>query len=146
MSSRTALTVLNDVAAAMFDAVDSRLMWTEFFGPSSPTSRDRVRQSKEPTQFDIAGVEVFQQTWGSTALGFDGIGGAAMSTCNVTVITGSMGDKAVYMGPRFAYHIVRPNKKFFEDVASHCIADVRSANNKYEVKDEQKENPGAKES
>lgn len=46
----------------------------------------------------------FPQTWGSTALGFGGIGGCAMTTAQTYVVT-VQGRVLVYFGPRFAYEI-----------------------------------------
>ena len=130
MSRGIALTVLNDVAAAMFDACANHLLSFEV------TDFKREKHAKRPTQYDIQGIEVFQQMWGSTALGFGGIGGAAMTTCNVIIITGPMGDRCVYFGSGFAYHIQRPNRQFADDVTSKRVSDVRSAKKKYE--DEEK--------
>ena len=50
----------------------------------------------------IDSVEVFQQIWGSTALGFDGMGGNATTTANTILVTAN-GHCAVYFGSRFAY-------------------------------------------
>lgn len=46
----------------------------------------------------------FPQTWGSTALGFGGIGGAAMTTAQTYVVLAN-GSVFVYFGSRFAYEI-----------------------------------------
>ncbi len=55
------------------------------------------------------------QIWGSTACGFGGIGGAAMTTAQ-TVVVKCMGlDVAlVYHHNKFAYAIEEPNEKFEE--------------------------------
>lgn len=66
-------------------------------------------------------VEVvsFPQAWGSTALGFGGIGGAAVTTAQTTVIIGPAGDAAVYFGKRIAYYIESPNSEFYKDLGMH---------------------------
>lgn len=46
----------------------------------------------------------FPQTWGSTALGFGGIGGQAMTTAQTYVVI-TYGTVYVYFGSRFAYEM-----------------------------------------
>ena len=46
----------------------------------------------------------FPQVWGSTALGFGGIGGQALTTAQTYVIL-AQGSIYVYFGSRFAYEI-----------------------------------------
>lgn len=66
-------------------------------------------------------VYSFPQTWGSTALGFGGIGGAAMTTATTTVILyESCG--LVYFGQRKAYLIERINETFWNDVCKFNMA------------------------
>lgn len=68
---------------------------------------------------------MFKQTWGSTALGFGGIGGQAMTSAYTTVVidvyTGWCG---VFFGERLAYAIKNPNQKFYEDVHNRQMVDV----------------------
>lgn len=60
---------------------------------------------------------VFSQVWGSTALGFGGIGGQAMTSAYTTVIFDDyLNIWAVYFGERMAYMIKNPNDIFMEDV------------------------------
>lgn len=66
----------------------------------------------------------FPQTWSSTALGFGGIGGAAMTRAQ-TVIVGYGNHFVVYFGPRFAYEVVGPNKLFFDDMKACHMASVK---------------------
>lgn len=65
-------------------------------------------------------VNVFLQTWGSTCLGFDGIGGQAMTSAYTTVIweerTGIYG---VFFDEGLAYVIKNPNDLFMESMNSH---------------------------
>ena len=62
-------------------------------------------------------VEVFPQVWGSTALGFGGVGGQVITNAYTTVIyeTGS-GIYGVFFNERLAYIIENPNHLFFEDL------------------------------
>ena len=65
-------------------------------------------------EFDVI---VFSQIWGSTALGFDGIGGQAMTSAYTTVIQEEiMGVYGVFFGNSLAYIIENPSDEFFEDI------------------------------
>lgn len=68
----------------------------------------------------------FPQMWGSTALGFGGIGGQAMTTAQ-TVVIGYGNRYEVYFGGRFAYEVINPNEKFFEDMRKWRMASLRDA-------------------
>lgn len=129
--SMCALTILNDVAAAIHKAC-SDLPLVETVGPSSPAVRDRVRKQRKHDIYDLQSVVVFQQLWGSTALGFGGIGGQAITTCNVIIVEGHTGAHAVYFGSRLAYVIARPNDQFFTDVKSKGVCEVSRAKSRYE--------------
>lgn len=74
-----------------------------------------IDKTRRPEIRDIEVVAMFSQTWGSTALGFGGIGGAAMTDA-YTVIIKHNNEFCVYFAGRFAYKIVKPNKRFFEDI------------------------------
>ena len=91
-----------------------------------------------PTDFNTEVVAMFPQTWGSTALGFGGIGGQAVTSAYVVVVQGPCRDCAVYFGSRFAYRIDNPNRKFWEDVAARCMVDVSGGKRAYETDQETK--------
>lgn len=67
-------------------------------------------------------LRMFSQTWGSTSLGFGGIGGQAMTMAYTTVIydvnTGWCG---VFFGERLAYKLHNPNQDFWKDVSEERI-------------------------
>lgn len=73
-------------------------------------------------------VSVFEQTWGSTALGFGGIGGAAMTTAFTSVVQAGENTFAVYFHERFAYEISNPTEQFFRDIENKELASRRWAN------------------
>ena len=101
---------LNTIAFAMHDA------------------KKRLYPDKSHVWTDDMNCILFPQTWGSTALGFGGIGGAAMTTVSVAVITSLPRHRAaVYFGPRHAYTIDRPNAAFFVDVANHQMVALKDA-------------------
>jgi hypothetical protein len=87
----------------------------------------------------ITGVEpeltTFPQMWGSTALGFEGFGGSALTTAYTSVVWCVRSDVyAVYFDKDFAYLIEAPNKYFFDDMLNHRMASV-SESGKYRRKD-----------
>lgn len=60
---------------------------------------------RRPDASEIRVVAMFPQTWGSTALGFGGLGGAAMTEAYTTVLEGPGRQQAVYWAGQFAYLI-----------------------------------------
>lgn len=89
---------------------------------------------------------VFPQTWSSTALGFDGCGGQAITEAYTTVVEMSWDyinktddirglnlttsdDKiyAVFFDGRIAYMCLNPNSEFFRDFNRMCMKPQRGA-------------------
>ena len=74
-------------------------------------------------EFEV--INVFSQTWGSTALGFGGIGGQAITSAYTTIIENiDLGYLAVFFGERMAYIIRHPNDEFVEDVKNRNMRSV----------------------
>lgn len=93
----------------------------------------RVTKRRRPTDYDIGVVAMFPQTWGSTALGFGGVGGQAITTAYTIVLENGLdGQHAVYFGGRFAYKVKRPNALFWEHVGDLRLAAVGADVKKYE--------------
>lgn len=98
-----------------------------------PVTKSRVKKVKTDEfderrpYVDEMDVHMFPQTWGSTALGFGGIGGAAMTTAYTVIVRGPQGDYAVYFSGRLAYHIENPERRFFEDIAKGQMECVRGS-------------------
>lgn len=92
------------------------------------TSSLRIDNQENPR--DIVDVVAFVQTWGSTALGFNGIGGNAMTPAITTIVYKSSGVADVFFAGRKAYSC-KVNSVFQEDVAKRCMASV-SNKSKYE--------------
>ena len=66
---------------------------------------------------------VFTQLWGSTTLGFSGIGGSAMTEAYTTVCnTDSSNIYGVFFGEKLAYVVKNPNDRFFVDLREHNMA------------------------
>ncbi len=107
---------LNAMATAINSALIKDLPDIEFKRRSGETAKRRPRSE------EIA-VYQFPQGWGSTALGFGGIGGAAITSADTTVVE-SLNHCAVYFAGRLAYVVEAPNQKFWEDVNSRSLAEV----------------------
>ena len=68
--------------------------------------------------------------WGSTALGFGGMGGSAMTTAYTTVIVCDQ-NAAVFFAGRHAYSIDNFDASFKEDLAKHIMPSVDTATERY---------------
>lgn len=79
-------------------------------------------------------IRIFEQIWGSTALGFPGMGGQAMTTANTYVLIPINIDSPcfVYFAGRFAYS-VDYSQEFMEDVRKESVEAVYRSS-KYPMK------------
>ena len=92
----------------------------------------KVKKTRRPDMDDIEVVGMFNQLWGSTALGFGGIGGQAMTNA-YTVVLSCGTEHAVYFGGRFAYKLAsRVGELFRGDIAKRSMLPV-AQQRKYEV-------------
>lgn len=92
-----------------------------------------IDKTRKHSMYDTTVAAMFVQTWGSTALGFGGIGGQAITSAYVSVIESNLtGEHAVYFHGRLAYVIDRPNEKFWADVHGHRMVDARDGKAAYE--------------
>lgn len=80
-------------------------------------------RARRPYETEVD-VTMFAQTWGSTALGFGGIGGQAFTTAYTVVVQGPAGEALVYFGGRLAYRINRPNHMFNDDIRNRFLLPV----------------------
>ena len=70
-------------------------------------------------------IQAFPQIWGSTALGFGGVGGDAMTTKYTTVIEDVVtGVMFVYFDITYAYTVYEPTAQFFNDLYNQNLASV----------------------
>lgn len=77
---------------------------------------DRTLPLGERVQANAFDYYVFPQMWGSTALGFEGIGGDAMTIASTVIAYNSYTKFAlVFFGEEFAYLVKDPNESFFKD-------------------------------
>lgn len=95
-----------------------------------------VDKKRRPSPHDCE-VAMFPQTWGSTALGFDGVGGQAITSAYTVVVECvRTGFRAVYFGGRFAYLVpARPADEqarcFQEHLAAQNLVECSKASKAY---------------
>jgi hypothetical protein len=74
---------------------------------------------------------MFPQTWGSTALGHGGMGGAAVTTAYTIVLECYATDEfLVYFGGQYCYSVSRRSKNldtFVEDCRNHNLGSKRDS-------------------
>lgn len=133
---------LNDLAAAIHQACLRDLPEIHYMGYDSKKAKLQIPYSEKctqpmtrrPTPYDLDDVEMWSQMWGSTALGFGGMGGAAMTTATVILVwMNNRRNVAVYFGGRHAYTITNPNEKFWEHYTKKQMGDVSGAIKRYET-------------
>jgi hypothetical protein len=88
-----------------------------------------IDQFKIDNPYDDIEVYIFPQVWGSTALGYGGFGGQAITTAE-TIVLHAQDENLVrvyFGGSRLAYQIKNPNQKFFEDLYAQRLVEVCKA-------------------
>lgn len=97
-----------------------------------------IRKVRRPYVHELE-VDMFPQGWGSTALGYPGIGGQAMTSAYTVVISYEQHKFCVYFGAggALAYYVdlnmlSRTGRdSFMNDLHDHCMADVQKAITRY---------------
>lgn len=78
-------------------------------------------QNIKNIQDDDFDIDIFEQVWGNTSGGFEGIGGSAMTTQTTYVLIPKFDhDCLVFFGGKFAYKAPY-TKKFRDDVAMGAV-------------------------
>ena len=96
--------------------------WEEF--RRSGDKNATVKKTRRHTTRDFSVIGMFPQTWGSTALGHGGIGGAAVSTAYTVVLSSHYtGEHLVYFGSQLAYTVLKPNNRFWNDLAERNMCE-----------------------
>lgn len=80
---------------------------------------------------DIQQVFVFEQAWGSTALGFGCVGGSVMTSAWTHVIFTWDGKYYVFFNGKYAYTVYLSNEKFMEDLMKQNMQSVDGARRYY---------------
>ena len=118
-------TMHHALAHAQYEALSDIVYEDRDWEHYRKTKEDRrITKTKRPSSYDMEVFAMFAQTWSSTALGFGGIGGQAITTDYVIIIE-CQGEYAVYFGGRHAYTLDKPNEQFFIDVSKRRLADVK---------------------
>lgn len=88
-----------------------------------------VDNFKKDIQNDDIEVYVFPQVWGSTALGYGGIGGSAMTSSSTIVLHAFYTNivRVYFGGEKLAYEIHNPAQIFWDDLYKHNVADCHKA-------------------
>lgn len=88
------------------------LIWERFWN----AIKDDLNEEEKKYRPEFT-MDMFEQTWGSTSLGFGGIGGQAITSAYTTVVRDIYsGWCGVFFDESLAYKIKNPNKKFNEDL------------------------------
>ena len=91
----------------------------------------RVPARRRPTTRDFGVYSMFTQTWGSTALGHGGMGGAAVTTAYTIVLECYHTQEfLVYFGGQYCYSVSRRSKNlntFVEDCRTYNLASKRDS-------------------
>jgi hypothetical protein len=86
---------------------------------------------RRPTTRDFGVYAMFTQTWGSTALGHGGMGGAAVTTAYTVVLECYHTQEfLVYFGGQWCYTVSRRSANidvFVEDCKNHSLASKRDS-------------------
>jgi hypothetical protein len=86
----------------------------------------RIAARRRPTTRDFGVYAMFPQTWGSTALGHGGMGGAAVTTAYTVVLECRATEEfLVYFGGQWCYTVSRRSAnidRFVEDCKNHNLA------------------------
>jgi hypothetical protein len=90
-----------------------------------------VKALRRPTTRDFGVYGMWSQTWGSTALGHGGMGGAAMTAAYTVVLECYHTQEfLVYFGSQMCYKVDRRSKNldaFVEDCKNHNLASKRDS-------------------
>jgi hypothetical protein len=90
-----------------------------------------IPAKRRPTTRDFGVYAMFPQTWGSTALGHGGMGGAAMTTAYTVVLECyATQEFLVYFGGEMCYKVDRRSKNltlFVEDCKNRCLVSKRES-------------------
>lgn len=117
-------TPVESLAAALYTALADPNVLPDI----ERTIRQQTHKGR-PSLYDID-IFHFPQTWGSTALGFGGIGGAAMTKAYTTVIV-CRENAAVFFAGRHCYSVENINDAFRDDLNKKHMRSLRETNGRY---------------
>lgn len=116
--------MLEQIIAAVTRALEQDLpeIEEETWGIVNNRAAQTGTIKRRPAQHDVE-IYSFPQSWGSTALGFGGVGGQMMTTAQTTIV--SLETTAwVYIGGQLAYCVEewQRNEAFNRDMQQHHMA------------------------
>ena len=115
------------IAHACYEGFDEFVYETRNFsaGKNADGTFPMIQRTRKHRPSDVQVVACFPQTWGSTALGFGGLGGQAITGAYTTIVSSTLhGTYLVYFGGRFAYRIDQPSEQFWIDVHARKMREV----------------------
>jgi hypothetical protein len=119
-------TLASCLAHAMYQGFPEIVYETRDWSRSKEEPMAMVSKTRHHSEYDVEVYAVFAQVWASTALGFGGLGGQAITTAYTTVLRSSVTDEfCIYFGGRFAYRIVNANERFYEDIKQRRMDPVK---------------------
>lgn len=96
-----------------------------------------LKKKRRPYHYEVE-VTMFDQMWPSTALGYGGIGGAAITNAYTVIVGDQRGNHCVYFGCGSLAYMVNIYKlsqqgleNFKKDLGEHNMADVDFAKERY---------------
>lgn len=113
-------TPVESLASAIYTAISNQVIL-----PDIEHNYGRAPYKGRPSVTDLEIIH-FPQTWGSTSIGFGGMGGAAMTTAYTTVIL-CRENAAVFFGGRYCYSVDGINEAFKDDLNKRCMASLKDA-------------------
>lgn len=117
---------VESLAQAVYSAISLHLPSVPYDGRSFSEKRQGAQpviKYRRPSTDDVE-VFHFPQMWGSTALGFGGMGGAAMTKAYTTVVVLKQKVAAVFFDGRHAYTVEYANHAVWNDIRAHNMASV----------------------
>lgn len=123
---------VTSMAESFYSALKTDLPDINYKHRSSGSDEEEIR-GRRPREDELAVIQ-FDQTWGSTALGFGGIGGASITTAPTTIVH-TISQYAVYFAGKHAYTIEDPNRAFFDDVQYRDMVSVAQKGKYLDSKD-----------
>lgn len=115
---------IESIASAVYTALESKDIL-----PDIERTIRGITEMVRPSLYDVQIIH-FPQLWGSTALGFGGMGGAAMTTAYTTVIMCKT-NAAIFFDGRHCYSVDNVGQFFLDDLTKRQMASLRDAKDRY---------------
>jgi len=113
---------VRSVAWALQKALSNDLLGVDCPHASGIMRRANDGPSKRRPGAQECNVVLFGQVWCDDALGYARSGTSENVEADTVVIVGPAQDACVYVSTQLLYHVCNPNRRFFLDVASQCMA------------------------